>query len=58
MELLNNSNKNMTIKELIKYLEELENKDREVYFYDGELGKILTEDDFDNDISDRLDINI
>ena len=49
----------MTVKELIKILEEVENKDKSVCIYDTESDrvKIIEHYDIDLNINDRLDFN-
>ena len=44
----------MNVKELIKKLEEVKNKNKEVYIYNGEIQDISLFDE----LSDRVDLNI
>jgi len=48
----------MTVKELIKELERVENKEIEVYAYNNETSDIDHIESVDYDVTDRIDLNI
>ena len=48
----------MTIKQLINFLQDIENKDLPIFIYQAYDIVLLKKDMFDLDLEDRIDINI